>query len=53
MESQKTVLEQMERAYHREGIGDYGEFREYRQIRFLMECYQNVVDAILESEETQ
>lgn len=53
LESQKTVLEQMERAYHREGIGDYGEFREYRQIRFLMECYQNVVDAILESEETQ
>lgn len=53
LESQKTVQEQMERAYHQEGIEDYSEFKEYRQIRFLLECYQNVVDAILESEGTR
>lgn len=51
LENQKMILGQLEQAYCREGIEDYREFKEYRQIGFLLECYQNVVDAI--SEETQ
>ena len=46
MSGQREVVDSLLAAYAEAGIIDYQEFREYRQATFLLNCYENIVNAI-------
>ncbi|HCA30689.1 MAG TPA: site-specific integrase, partial [Ruminococcaceae bacterium] len=50
LEQQEEIVRQLMKIYAENGITDYEEFREYRQERFLLECYRNMIVSIEESE---
>jgi hypothetical protein len=46
LNGQREVVDSLLAAYAEAGIIDYQEFREYRQATFLLNCYENIVNAI-------
>jgi len=50
LEQQKTIVDDLLMSYAQNSIIDYTEFKEYRQENFLLECYQNIVNSIVDSE---
>lgn len=46
LEEQMTYQKELLLSYEKAGIQDFEDFKEYRRIKFLMGCYQNVVVAI-------
>jgi integrase len=50
MEQQEAMVNHLLRVYAENGMTDYEGFKEYRQERFLLECYQNMVSSIKKSE---
>lgn len=50
LEQQKTIVNDLLMAYAKNNIHDYASFKEYRQESFLLVCYQNIVNSIVDSE---
>jgi hypothetical protein len=46
MNGQREVVNSLLAAYAEAGITGYQEFREYRQATYLLNCYENIVNAI-------
>jgi integrase len=53
LNSQKQFLDKLLHLYHQEDINGYEDFKEYKQAKFLTDCYENVVNSILGSEVVQ
>lgn len=52
LEQQNVIVEKLLATYDSEGITDYIEYKEYKQEMFLKKCYENIVNAIEEAEES-
>lgn len=50
LEQQKILVNNLLAAYVKNNIIDYTDFKEYKQESFLLECYQNIVNSIVDSE---
>lgn len=50
LEQQKTIVDGLLMSYAQNNIIDYTDFKEYKQESFLLECYQNIVNSIVDSE---
>jgi len=50
LSDQEAIVENLLQTYAENNIKQYGEFKEYRQEQFLLECYQNIVRVIMEAE---
>lgn len=50
LEQQKTIVDSLLMSYVQNSIIDYTDFKEYRQESFLLECYQSIVNSIVDNE---
>ena len=51
LNNQEQYLSELLLVYKKENISDYLDFKEFKQAKFLLECYQHMTIAILESED--